>query len=188
MRGKVKSDSDDCLEVSIDLGKGHTDTIKVFPGSNIENLVNTFCLKHSLMPRVREKLIKQIEENFHNSFAESLSPKHSAEVRVKAPNSPTDETCVVPAEAPRNERRMVANQSKSGHVDKHKAYEDGKQGEVSVRGSAKCEGSAKGEENKRSELGQIRISRPIEVDVLKNGKSEVQTRTAQIVHRKLLLM
>ncbi len=54
-------DPDDFLEVSVDLGKGKSDLIKVYPGDDVAALVDGFCQRHNIREPLRGKLLAQIQ-------------------------------------------------------------------------------------------------------------------------------
>ena len=59
----LNKSNEEILEVSVDLGNGREDVIKVFPGDNIEALVTTFCKRHNLKNTLQNKLVDQIKKS-----------------------------------------------------------------------------------------------------------------------------
>jgi len=149
--------AENCLEVSIDLGKGFSDTIKVFPGNNIENLVNTFCLKHNLVTKVKESLVKHIEEKFTDSVSLENRASEIGDI---------DDACIPPEEVPG--ARAAVNKSNNGHLDKHKVYQDLVKDQCNKQEERKISTKVETSNNPN----QVKTNRPLEVSALKNEKGQ----------------
>lgn len=77
---RESADGSAILEVSIDLGRGLKDTIKVHDADEIDDLVDAFCAKHNLSAVLRPRLAQQISAELVESCSDSLqSPEFSPE-------------------------------------------------------------------------------------------------------------
>ena len=64
------------MEVSIDLGRGLTDKIRVYDEDDVDDLVTAFCSKHNISPIVKPRLVEEINTKLTAPYSDSMQSPH----------------------------------------------------------------------------------------------------------------